>query len=559
MSTTNEDSQTTTYGYGKAADGTNNGEVESVRSPLTDTVTMTYDPAGRMDSTTEARGNTAGASDATKKAYTSKTGYDAAGNVTSRTSAGNTSEPPMTTSSTYDKNNNKITATDANGNTTTYTYDKLNRLEKVTGPDGGITLYGYDSVGNLDTRTVKNVISGVGRDQVTVYGYNADRQLSSVTTPLGDKFTYTYTDAGNLFRTVDAEGNATAADTTDGITTYTYTTQNQLKRITYADGTPTVSYTYWPSGDRKTMTDRAGTESYEYWPNTSRLKTVLRDGVVTFSYAYTDGGSVKTRTAQPGNLTTAYTYDGNGLMDTVTAAGAVTDYDYYPGGRLKLTKLPNGYVETRDYKLNGRLDYVSNAKSGVVLSKASYTYDNVGNPTRVVTEDEIVDYTYNKRDMLTLACYGGNPCDTSGATTDSYYKYSYDRAGNRITKGHSFGGTNENYTYTYNADDEITVKDGPSGICNYEHDRNGNMTNQCGLRFNYNDANQMTSATKDGGTSVQTYTYDGDSKRLTTGNATAVTTRYQWDTNNELPSSPPSGAPATACSAATCRASTPSA
>jgi len=486
---------------------------------------MTHDAAGRVNSSVDPRGNEAGAD---PDAYRTRYGHDAAGNTTSVTRPGNTASTTE-----YDRNGNRTVTTDANGNATSFGYDKLNRLDTVTGADGAVTDYGYDSVGNLTTRTARNVVNGYARAQTTTYGYNADRRMTSVTTPMGDTFRYTYDKAGNLTRVEDANGSATST-AGDGVTTYTYTRQDRLKAIDYADtgAGADVSYTYFPTGDRKSMTDTAGTETYTY--DNRKLASVRRDNGQTFTYTYDKRDNIASRT-YPDGTKTSYTYNLNGSMRTVTSNGAQTVYSYFPGGRLKTTDLPNGYRETRDYKPNGRLALIKNTDgaSGAVLSSASYSYDQVGNPTRVVTEDETVDYTYNKRNMLTLACYGGSPCDTSGTTSDAYYKYSYDRVGNRLSKQHAINGTNETFTYTYNTDDELTLKQGPTGDCAFTHDRNGNMTDQCGLRFTYNDANQMTSAAKSGTT--QTYTYDGDGKRLTAGNGTSITTRYQWDINNKLP------------------------
>ncbi len=221
-------------------------------------------------------------------------------------------------------------------------------------------------------------------------------------------------------------------------------------------------------------------------------------------------------------------------MRTVTSGGVTTTYTY-EHGRLDTTTLPNGYLEDRGYDKAGRLETLVNSKNAVVLSKARYAYDPNGNPTLVTTEDETVRYTYNTRNMLTLACYNADTCDTDGPTTSAYYKYGYDGVGNRITKERPVNGANEVTTYTYNADDELLVKDGPSGRCDFTWDANGNMLGQCGETWAYNDADQITSVTENGAT--MRYTYDGDGKRLTAadGTSAAQITQYQWDINNQLP------------------------
>ncbi len=47
-----------------------------------------------------------------------------------------------------DKNSNKLSQTDANGNTTTYNYDALNRQTQTTYADGATERYSYDASSN---------------------------------------------------------------------------------------------------------------------------------------------------------------------------------------------------------------------------------------------------------------------------------------------------------------------------------------------------------------------------------------------------------------------------
>ncbi len=107
------------------------------------------------------------------------------------------------------------------------------------------------------------------------------------------------------------------------------------------------------------------------------------------------------------------------------------------------------------------------------------------------------------------------------------YTYDANRRLKTVTRGTA--------VFTYNADDELLLKDGPSGRCDYTWDANGNMLSQCGETWAYNDANQLTSVTKNADT--MTFTYDGDGKRLTAADGALASqiTRYQWDINSYLP------------------------
>lgn len=201
---------------------------------------------------------------------------------------------------------------------------------------------------------------------------------------------------------------------------------------------------------------------------------------------------------------------------------------------LESTTLPNGYVETRDYDPAGRPELVENIKGSSTLSSTGYTYDAVGNPTTILSEDERVDYSYNARDMLMLACYDQpTGCDTSGATTDRYYRYVYDSLGNRLEEHHAVDGFDATNTYTYNADDELLAKEGFSGEANYSYDANGNRIAGGGLQMSYNDADQLTTATQDD--QSVTFGYDGDGNRLSLDDGAGGVIDYLWDTNHELP------------------------
>ncbi len=495
VSMTDENGMATQFGYGGPAENLN-GQLTSITSPLGAKTTTTYDSAGRPVTSVDARGNVAGADPAD---YRSTTTYDANGRVKSRTSPGG-----ATTAATYDGNGNREKVTDARGNITTYTYDAFNRLTKVTAPDGtgfAVTAYAYDLVGNLKTRTAQNVVDGVARPEVTTYGYNANRQLISVTDSLGGVYRYGYDANGNIIRTEDANGTATAT-AGDGVTLTTYDSHNRVATIDYADTTrdPDVNFTYTKTGKRKTMTDAHGTTSYGYAASTDRLVSVGRDGQV-FTYTYTPAGKIKTRTYPDGTVTT-YTYTADGQLETAESGGKTTTYQYLKGGLLEKTILPasNGHTETRTYTPAGRLETITNRNttSGAVLSSANYLYDGNGNPTRVQTEDETVFYAYNDRNMLNLACYNTPiaDCDTDGATTSKYFKYTYDKVGNRLTQHRPINGTNDITRYTYNTNDQLTFKDGPTGTCALTYDDNGNLLTECGgqTQYSYNDANQMTRA-----------------------------------------------------------------
>ena len=82
-----------------------------------------------------------------------------------------------------------------------------------------------------------------------------------------------------------------------------------------------------------------------------------------------------------------YTFDDDGRLASVTTGGATTTYGYEVAGNLTQTTLraANGYVESRTYDRAGRLTEVQNAKGGNILSRFTYTLDEVGNPSGTKT------------------------------------------------------------------------------------------------------------------------------------------------------------------------------
>lgn len=225
-----------------------------------------------------------------------------------------------------------------------------------------------------------------------------------------------------------------------------------------------------------------------------------------------------------------YTFDDDGRLSTVTSGGATTTYGYDVAANLTSTTLPasNGYVESRTYDPAGRLTEVKNAKGQDILSQFTYTLDEVGNPTRVVTPLETISYQYDELDRLTKVCFAP-VCPE--LPVEPFIKYEYDNVGNRTTETRLTGTT----TYAYNAADQLISTTGLGGTVNYQYDPNGNQTAAGTRTFTYDLADRMKSATV--GSTTITYSYDGEGKRLgaSSGAQPADTTKYLWDRNASLP------------------------
>ena len=111
-------------------------------TPAPDSVTTSYeyDAAGETTQSTDGAGNVTGLrlrraraeglNHSTRTRRLDTVTYDPAGNVTAQASLATAARPLAATSATYDGEGDKLSATDANGNTTTFTYDPDGRPDR---------------------------------------------------------------------------------------------------------------------------------------------------------------------------------------------------------------------------------------------------------------------------------------------------------------------------------------------------------------------------------------------------------------------------------------------
>jgi RHS repeat-associated protein len=371
-----------------------NGNLTAIIRPSGAKTTMGYDGSGRMTSLMEARGNEPGATPAD---YTWTFGYDAANHLTSKTS-------PLghTTTWSYDPAGNLDFTKDAKLRVTDYQYFPNNLLKKVIPPGtpANETVYDYDLAGNLISRTDAN-------SRVTTYGYNTANLLDSVVLPQGQTWSNTYDKNSNVKTVVNPEGNNTTGDPNDSKITYDYDEVNRLKSIDYSDSTPDLSFTFDANSNRTTMLDGGGSESYSYDPlnrltsvtrgsqsfaydyngSSDVTKRTYPDGTVV-DYTYTDDGYLDTVTSGGTNLAD-YGYNVAGLQTSLALPAA------------------NGHIENRSYDRSGRLESIENIKGATTLSRFTYILDELGNPTRITDKDGgIVSFVYDtNRDFLAEVCY----------------------------------------------------------------------------------------------------------------------------------------------------------
>ena len=492
-----------------------NGNTASSTDALGNTTTTTYDDLGRAVESKDPLGRT------------TKTVYDNAGNVIKTTdpighvttseydAAGHevkqTDALGHATTSTYDNAGQLTDQTDANAHTTHYAYDANGQKILTKAPDGSITKFDFDAGGNLIRRTDAN-------GHVTTYSYNSLGQKTEMANALGAKWTYAYDANGNLVRAKTPSG---------GIITQAYDSETRLIRKSYSDGTAPISFTYDANGRKASMTDAIGTTTYAYDSN-GNLISISRAGG-TFLYRYDANGNLLSR-KYPNGLETTYGYDSDGEMVFAIVGGKTTRYTYDADGNLASTLHSNGILDSRSYNAIGRLTEIGGkASTGKTFYSRSYTYDAAGNPLTLDASTARTSgnrlrqwqesYSYDANDRLTKACMN--------VSCKRFFEYSYDPVGNR-TKLQTKKATT---LYSYDTADELVSESTGKQRSLYSYDPNGNETRSGSARYDYNLANELTQLSGAGEKVSYTYTGDGlTAKRSSRSEATS----YAWDTNAAL-------------------------
>ncbi len=428
--------------------------------------------------------------------YTTYT-YDALGRALTAVNA------VGTTSTAYD--DWKTTTTDARGNQKSLTQDATGNLVQVVEPGGGATTYAYNPLGSLTgiTDAAGNVrqftYDGLGR-RLTAQDLHAPADSTFGT------WAYTYDASSNLTQKLDPKGQTI---------NYTYDDVNRplTEDFTGQAGTEvTTTYDTCPNGVGKLCSTVSSalneTEQYDALGNVSRdIKTISSVAYQT-DYTYDRAGN-QASIANPDNSQVKYLYNSAGLLEQVqrkeasdgTFTNVVASFDYSPTGAVATqvnangTTTTNTYNSSKFYRLTSKL---TTASGGTKLQNLSYTYDAVGNITRLVDASQTnaaktVDYTYDSLNRLTQATASG-----VAAGQNSYsYTYSYDQLGNILTRAETIGTSPAtSYTYSYSSAgyaNPHAVTSITSGVntVTYTYDNNGNLTNDGTKTYTWDYANRL--------------------------------------------------------------------
>ncbi len=374
-----------------------------------------------------------------------------------------------------------VKLTDALGNIRNFVYDGLGRatlsedLHAPADTEFGVWSYEYDSAGNMTNKT-----DPLG--QVTSYAYDDLNRVTSEdsSTAAGIEASYEYDNCANGVGRLCAAGNDAAS------TAYAYDALGGLaaEQRNIAGGDYATSYTYDRQGNPLSIENPDGSSICYAYDAAGRSAKVERKEASDEKYI---------------EALSSVTYNALGLPLVLT----------YGNGAV----LTNTYNAAQLYRLSRRVT-VANSQT---LQDLAYTYDPVGNITRIVDASntqsaKTTDYAYDDLHRLLSATISGAADTTLDGPlgNNSVQTFAYDPIGN-ITYKSDVG------TYLYEGTQPGSYAN-PHAVTSingeeYTYDRNGNMAvTPEGQRYHWDYNNRLIAV--DTATGTSSYTYDTNGQRV---------------------------------------------
>ena len=428
----------------------------------------------------------------------------------------------------YDTSDRLNRVTDALGHTTTMAYNERGLMTNSVNPDGSSKSFTYTLYGDVQSesnelgatwsytydefRRLTSVTDPLGRVTTTAYRPDSiEKKPLSVTLPSGKKTIFQYDRAWNLTSKTEGAGSADAATTS-----YSYDNVNNLIRM--VDGTGKAwTYTYDNRNRRISAKDPLGNTTLVAYDAEGNLVSSTRPDGKTSSSTYDAMNRLTSTTDQAGN-TTSFAYDGGGnLLSTTDAKGGTYSYSYD--------------------SLNRRLSMSYPSTSGGASGGTSeqWSYDGVGNLSTYTTRaGQVCSYSYDTRNRNTGYHWSGNGSDGTSSVAKSY-----DVAGRLL----SLSNAASVITYSYDSANELlsetqSVTGQQPHTLSYSYDLDGNrvgVTYPSGsqLGLGYNGRNLPASIVVDG-TSMASFAYDGNGKRVSRTLENGISTTATYDTASRL-------------------------
>lgn len=464
----------TQFGYDLA------GNLTTRIDPTGAKTTYGYDELDQLRSTT-VHVRVSGQPDAT---HTTHFGYDPAGDLTIEV------DPTgAATTHGYNGAGDRISTTDAAGQTWGYEHDLAGRLTASIDPLGVRLETDYDLAGR-PTTTRHRAADGTLVATETI-GYDPAGNPTSRTSPRGYTTTSSF-DGANQLRGVSVPVDATSSISTG----YGYDAAGNLTRMTDGRGNAWI-YGYTPWNLPATVVEPATTAHPD--PTDRTYTTVY------------DAGGLPVEDRQPGGIVAARSFDNLGQLTGETATGsgvasASRVFGYDLAGRRTSFNHPSG-TQSLVYDDRGLL-----ASTTGPAGNATFGYDAAGRLVSRTDAAGTASFTWTARGELDVATE-----PLTGARLD----HDWDAAG-RLTQISLGNGTVRGFDFDVRGqliDDRWTDSLGATLYAQtYSYDADGNVT--------YRTVTQA-------GQADQTHAYGYDhAGRLTSWNANGTTTAYSWDANS---------------------------
>jgi RHS repeat-associated protein len=406
----------------------------------------------------------------------------------------------------YDPNGITLNSvTDANGGVTTYGYDAADNVNQVTGPAplNAVTKFTYDTSHRV--LSVTRVIPG-SASAVTSYNYATPGHTLVTDGDNHPATDYTIDTSGRVTVALDAKGHASytnygadakvasTLNASGGVTTNTYTANNESLILTLGPGGETYAATF-------------NNPTYPYLPDTG-TDTMGKTGSLTY--------------VAPGNVS-----------QVTDALGNVTKYTYNADGTMAASLDPGNGVNATVYGYNAYHQLTSiTPPTGNSLHAQAFTYDGFGRRLSATSGAGMTTtYSYDNLNRLRSETHS----DASPTIT-----HTYDADGNAFQVTDGTGTT----TTGYNAANQLTTDTPPGGpTLSYGYDPAGNVTVAGGdgrtnpTVYHYDKVDQVDQVTEPNG-NIDIFAYNADRQRSDSWDNTTTAVAYDGTGNNVI--APPS-------------------
>jgi RHS repeat-associated protein len=366
-----------------------------------------------------------------------------------------------------DEVNNRKTKIDELGHSRELDYDAAGRMVGAVLPavpdpekDNALTQPStqneYDSYGN-----VRKVVDAKGR--TTRFVYDQFNRLISRQLPGGQTESQSYEKYGQLDKTTDFNGQVTqfGYDPLGRIT--------QKKLYAAGQGSPgaTVAVQYDAVGRVSQITDDRGAIGFTYDLQNRVIQVDSPEG--TIHYEFDDLTGLKTR-IWTSNSDTRYGYDQGRRLQTITVLKRngevltqpeVTSYSYDRNGNRQSVTLPHGVSTQYQYDSRYRLTALTQLDaSSNLLAAYSYTLDATGRRIAAREVKQAVSGQMNTNSFaFAFDALGRITAETNVFSGTNNYGftalYSYDLAGNRLSRQVMVGSKALTTSYAYDVNDRL--------------------------------------------------------------------------------------------------------